>query len=368
MHWNWQKKDWPNFVFETVSFQGSLDEFFHNAGQLLGVIKHISPTDELDLKFELLTDEALKTSEIEGEFFNRESVQSSIRRQFGLQEDIIRSSPAEFGISEMMVSLYRSIEEPLTHDIIFSWHRMLCNGRRDLKNIGSYRSGSEPMQVVSGPIGRPVVHFEAPPSESVRNEMDRFLSWFEATSPKGTTPLHPVLRAGIAHLYFVSIHPLEDGNGRIGRAIAEKALSDGLGRPSLIALSHTIEKYRKSYYEALAKNNQNLEVTGWLEYFVQIVLLAQKRSMSLVEFIVFKSKLFQKVEGRLNHRQAKLLNRMFKEGPEGFKGGLSLKNYVTITAASRATATRDLQDLVEMGVLYKTGELKGTRYHLLLQN
>jgi Fic family protein len=368
MSWNWQKKDWPDFVFEVTSLSDSLDDFFHNAGQLLGIMKHISPTDQLELKFELLTDEALKTSEIEGEFFNRESIQSSIRRQFGLQEDARRPSAAEYGISEMMGSLYRSIDEPLSHEVIFTWHRMLCNGRRDLKNIGSYRSGSEAMQVVSGPLGRPVVHFEAPPSELVRNEMDRFLDWFEATSPKGSVPIHPVIRAGIAHLYFVSIHPLEDGNGRIGRAIAEKALSEGLGRPSLIALSHTIEKYRKDYYEALARNNQSLKIKGWLEYFTEIVLLAQKRSMSLVEFIVIKSKLFQKVEGRLNPRQVKLLNRMFKEGPDGFKGGLSLKNYVTITSASRATATRDLQDLVEMGVLYKTGELKGTRYHLLLQN
>jgi Fic family protein len=364
MSWNWQKKGWPYFVFETNSIHNSLEEFFHNAGQLLGAIKHISDLDEEELKFELLTDEALKTSEIEGEFFNRESIQSSIRKQFGLQEDLRRPSAAEYGISEMMVSLYRSIEEPLSHEMIFKWHRMLCNGRRDLKDIGAYRSSSEPMQVVSGPLGRPVVHFEAPPSDAVKAEMDGFLNWFASTSSKGQPSLHPIIRAGIAHLYFVSIHPLEDGNGRIGRAIAEKALSEGLGRPSLIALSHTIEKYKKRYYEALAQNNQNLEITGWLEYFAETVLLAQKRSLALVDFIISKSKLFQRVQGKLNTRQVKLLNRMFKEGPEGFSGGLSVKNYISITSASRATATRDLQELVEMGALYKTGELKGTRYYL----
>lgn len=366
MKWNWQSQNWPNFSFETEKIQASLDDFFKFSGLLLGAYRHIPETDKNNLVFEIITDEAIKTSQIEGEYLNRESVQSSIRKQFGLQVDGRRSSAAEHGIAEMMVDLYKTFEEPLSNEMIFRWHIMLTNGRRDLIDIGSYRSSNEPMQVVSGHLGRPMVHFEAPPTAIVQKEMDRFLAWYHETSKTGKSPLHPVLRAGIAHLYFVSIHPLEDGNGRIGRAIAEKALSESLGYPSLIALSHTIEKYKKKHYDALAKNNQSLEITDWLEYFTETVNLAQQRSISLVEFIITKTKLYDSVRDSLNVRQEKLLTRMFLEGPDGFQGGLSVKNYISITSTSRATATRDLQDLVEKGALYKTGELKGTRYYLKL--
>jgi Fic family protein len=368
MRWNWQSQNWPHFSFESEKIQAFLEDFFKFSGLLLGAYKHIEKSDKDNLVLEIITDEAIKTSQIEGEYLNRESVQSSIKMQFGLQVDGKRPSAAEHGIAEMMVDLYKTFEEPLSNEMIFRWHVMLTNGRRDLMDIGSYRSSNEPMQVVSGHLGRPVVHFEAPPSAIVQKEMDRFLDWYQATSKTGKMPLHPVVRAGLAHLYFVSIHPLEDGNGRIGRAIAKKALSEGLGYPSLISLSHTIEKYKKKYYDALAKNNQSTEITDWLAYFVETVNLAQKRSIALVEFIIDKTKLYERVKNSLNERQEKLLERMFREGPDGFQGGLNVKNYISITSTSRATATRDLQDLVEKGALYKTGELKGTRYYLKLGN
>ena len=220
MRWNWQSQNWPEFSFETDKIQTSLDDFFKFSGLLLGAYRHISETDKNNMVFEIITDEAIKTSQIEGEYLNRESVQSSIRKQFGLRVDGRRSSAAEHGIAEMMVDLYKTFEEPLSSEMIFRWHIMLTNGRRDLMDIGSYRRSNEPMQVVSGHLGRPVVHFEAPPSAIVQKEMDSFLDWYQVSSKSGKMPLHPVIRAGIAHLYFVSIHPLEDGNGRIGRAIA----------------------------------------------------------------------------------------------------------------------------------------------------
>ncbi len=366
MKWNWQSQNWPHFSFESEKIQAFLEDFFKFSGLLLGAYKYIEKSDKDNLVLEIITDEAIKTSQIEGEYLNRESVQSSIRKQFGLQVDGRRPSAAEHGIAEMMVDLYQTFEEPLSNEMIFRWHNMLTNGRRDLVDIGRYRSSNEPMQVISGHFGRPVVHFEAPPSAILQKEMDRFLEWYQETSKTGKSPLHPVLRAGIAHLYFVSIHPLEDGNGRIGRVIAEKVLSESLGYPSLIALSHTIEKYKKKYYDALAKNNQSTEITDWLAYFAETVNLAQLRSISLVEFIIAKTKLYHRLNNSLNERQQKLLERMFREGPDGFQGGLSVKNYISITSTSRATATRDLQDMVEKGALYKIGELKGTRYYLKL--
>jgi len=194
--------------------------------------------------------------------------------------------------------------------------------------------------------------------------MDAFMAWFAKTAPGGEEPLTPLTRAGIAHLYVVCIHPFEDGNGRIGRAIAEKSLSECLGEPTLIALSQTIEKNRKAYYDALENNNKENEITDWLVYFARTVLDAQDYSLDMIDFLIKKTKLFDRAKDKLNERQKKVVERMFREGMNGFKGGLSAENYISITGTSRATATRDLQSLVEKSVLLKTGELKSTRYHL----
>lgn len=367
MRWNWESKNWPNFEYDLAELDGLEEEFLKKSGHLLGAYTHVAQGDKEDLIVDIISEEALKTSLIEGEYLNRESIQSSIKKQFGLQTELRKISPAEYGIAEMMVDLYQRFDTPLSHEMIFTWHKMLCNGRRDLLDIGRYRSSTEPMQVVSGAIGKTKVHFEAPPSAVISKEMDRFVEWFEVTRTPGPNRLKPLQRAGIAHLYFVCIHPLEDGNGRIGRAIAEKALAEGLGHPSLIALSYTIEKHKKDYYAALERNNRHLEITDWLQYFSKTIIEAQQNSIKIVGFVVQKAKLFDKLKGLLNERQEKLLNRMFREGIEGFKGGLSVKNYIAITSASRATATRDLQDLVAMGALLRSGELKGTRYFLNLE-
>jgi Fic family protein len=217
---------------------------------------------------------------------------------------------------------------------------------------------------VSGPIATPKVHFEAPPSDKIPTEMNRFLTWFNHTAPDGQQPLPTLTRAGIAHLYFESIHPFEDGNGRIGRALSEKALSQSLGRPTLIALSQTICRNRKAYYTALEDNSKDLNITDWLLYFTRTVLEAQQYTQRLIDFLIAKTRLYDRLRGKINERQDKALARMFREGLDGFKGGLSAENYLKITNTSRATATRDLQSLVELGALRKTGELKHTRYWL----
>ncbi|MDQ6968642.1 MAG: Fic family protein, partial [Mariprofundaceae bacterium] len=188
--------------------------------------------------------------------------------------------------------------------------------------------------------------------------------WFNRTSPDGKHPLPALIRAGMAHFHFVSIHPFEDGNGRIARALSEKILAQSLKQPTLIALSHVIEKQKKDYYGQLNKHNHTLDITSWLNYFSDTVLGSIQYSQSLVDFLISKAKLYDQVRGQLNPRQEKALARMFKEGLDGFKGGLSAENYIKITQASRATATRDLQKLVELGALTKTGTLKSTRYGL----
>lgn len=356
--WNWQRNDWPNFSYDSAVLEEFEAKFLEKAGENLGAFKHVSEEEKTQLRIDWISEEALKTSEIEGEFLNRQSIQSSICNQFGLKTDNHRIPPAEQGIAEMMVDLYENFNEALDHDTLWSWHKMLINTRRDIQAIGSYRTHKEPMQVVSGALHAPKVHFEAPPSKIVGRQMDAFIEWFTTSS------LPALTRAGIAHLYFVCIHPFEDGNGRIGRAISEKSLAQSLGRPTLIMLSYTIEQGRKNYYQNLEQSNKHNEITQWLVYFAEMVLEAQDNTRKRIEFVIGKKKLYDRLQTLLNPRQEKLLARMFRENIEGFKGGLSVKNYINITKAPRTTATRDLQDLVEKGALVKTGQLRYTRYYL----
>ncbi len=368
MVWNWQQPDWPHFSYEATALGGYDNRLLLGAGLLFGAFKHLDEDEKSQLTIELISNEALKTSEIEGEYLNRDSLQSSIRRQFGLVTDNRKIPPAEHGIAQMMVDLYQAFQSPLSHTNFYDWHAMLTNGRRDLNDIGRYRTHQEPMQIVSGPIHSPRIHFEAPPSEQVMLEIDRFVDWFNTTAPNGKSPLPALVRAGIAHLYFESIHPFEDGNGRIGRAIAEKALAQGLGQPTLIAIAHMIEKNKKAYYAALEQANKSNEITQWLVYFADTVLSAQSYTQFRLEFLINKAKLYDRLRGQLNARQEKALARMFREGPEGFKGGLIAEKYLRITGTTRPTATRDLQDLVMKGALTRTGERKHTRYFLNLEN
>ena len=364
MRWNWQRAGWPEFTFDSAALEPLERQFLRSSGELLGVFRHVGPDDQDSLKIELIGDEAVKTSEIEGEILNRDSVQSSLRHQFGLGPDARRASPAERGIAEMMVNLYKSFAEPLTNETLFAWHTMLMRGERRMQSVGKYRTHSEPMQVVSGPVHDPKVHFEAPPSSKMKAEMSALVRWFNRSAPAGEEPLPALTRAGLGHLYFVSIHPFEDGNGRIGRALAEKSLAQNLGQPTLIALAYTIERARKAYYDALERSNKDLEITDWLVYFGNTVLEAQRNTIKRIEFYVDKAKLYETLRGKLNTRQEKVLARMFREGITGFTGGLSAENYISIAKTSRATATRDLQDLVALGALTRTGELRHTRYHL----
>jgi Fic family protein len=264
------------------------------------------------------------------------------------------------------VDLYRTAAAPLDASKLCAWHAMLMLGRTDLREVGRYRTHPDPMQVVSGKMYDPIVHFEAPPSPRVPHEMDSFLEWFNRTAPSGSDPLPALTRAGIAHIYFESIHPFEDGNGRIGRAISEKALSQGLGGPALTALAATILLRRRAYYDALERSNKHIEITAWLAWFAGIALEAQQRTQARIAFVVDKSRLLDRVRSELNERQLKVLLRVLREGPEGFEGGLSAGNYVSIAKTSPATATRDLAHLVDLGALIRSGERRHTRYQLAI--
>ena len=366
MRWNWQQADWPAFHWEEKVFAKAEAAFLRGSGVLIGSAKHLDEDVRQQLLVDAMSAEALNTSEIEGEILNRASVQSSIQRQLGLLSDRLKVQPAEQGISELMVDLYRGVDGALTEDQLFAWHRMVVSGRTDLRDVGRYRTMDEPMQVVSGASYAPKVHFEAPPSQRVRGEMGKFLEWFNTTAPGNTSALPALTRGGIAHLYFESIHPFEDGNGRIGRAIAEKALVQGFGQPVIVALARSILGHHSDYYQALEDATKTNEVTNWLRWFSAIALEAQYRTFAQIDFVIHKAKLLDHVKGRINARQEKVLLRMLREGPEGFEGGMSAKKYSTIAETAPATTTRDLAGLVEVGALVRSGELKHTRYTLNL--
>jgi Fic family protein len=363
-NWNWLHKKWPHFTYNKEVIEHLELDFSKNTGLVLGAIKHIEGVSKNDLLVEILSEEAIKTSEIEGEVLNRESVQSSIKRNLGFATDKKKIAPAEFGISEMMVDLYHNFNKPLSHNQLFEWHKMLTNGRRDLTDIGKYRTHEDPMQVVSGRLDKPTIHFEAPPSGIVSLEMENFITWFHKVHHPEYTQMMPLAKASITHLYFVCIHPFEDGNGRIARALVEKSIAISSKQPTLITLSHTIEAHKKMYYSALENNNTLLEVTDWVQYFSQTILEAQKNTLKRVDFIVEKTKFLDRHAHQLNERQHKVIFKIFEVGHKGFIGGLSAENYTKIAKTSASTATRDLKDLIDKEILIKTGTLKGTRYTL----
>lgn len=362
MKWNWRLPEWPEFTYDSAALRTVESRFLLDSGKLLGALVELAEEDTARIHVDLLSDEALETSRIEGELLNRDSLQSSVRRQFGLPADSRKVSPAEQGVAKVMVEVFRHFDEDLTAERLCHWQGLLMQGKSGLNDVGRFRTTAEPMQIVSGPIHDPKVHFEAVPSSRVPEEMRRFLTWFNGSRDK----LPALARAALSHAYFESIHPFEDGNGRIGRAIAELALSQASGKPALLALSRTISARKKAYYAELEKVNRTLEVSAWVTFFAETVLEAQRSAGALLHFILEKARFFERFRGKLKPRQEKALARIFAAGPDGFEGGLSASNYQSIVKASPATVTRDLAELVEFGALTRTGEKKHTRYWLKL--
>lgn len=360
MTWNWQQAAWPNFRYNPDLVLSFEKKFLLEAGSSCAYLKNIGVEAYNQFAIEILSEEGLESSRIEGELLDRESLQSSIRRHFGLNSPQKRASVKEAGMAKLICSIYESFDQPLTHEMLGKWHAQIFEGSSGLEDLGKYRSHPEPMQIVSNRYDSPKVYFEAPPSSKVPSEMETFVEWFNSSREAGSV----LGRAAIAHVYFECIHPFEDGNGRIGRALVEKILSQGVGKPILIAVSKVLESRKKEYYAALERCNRTLEVDHWVSFFCQAILQAQEESTKLLQFLMDKAKILNTFKEELNERQEKVLLRIFAEGPAGFKGGLSAENYISITKTSRATATRDLAELVQKGILVKKGDLRYTRYYL----
>ena len=367
--YNWQQSDWTKFKYDLSGLQKPLLTIAEKMGFIRGKLVHLNEDLQTEAMVNLMVEEAVNTSEIEGEYISRMDIRSSIKNMLGLNPKIIpvHDKRAQ-GIAELMLDVRKTFKEPLTKAKLFHWHVLLMSGSSHTHlQIGKWRKGEEPMQIVSGQYGKWIIHFEAPPSKNIPEEMKKFIRWFNDTAPKKPKAIEfaPV-RAAIAHLYFESIHPFDDGNGRIGRAITEKILSQGFGYPIMLSLSSVIESNKKAYYAALKEGSKTNDMTDWIYYFVNLVLGAQIEIEKQINFIFKKTNFFDQFKDSLNERQLKVIKRMTQTGIKGFEGGMSAKKYMSITGVSKATATRDLQDLVLIKALKQIGSGRSVRYELNL--
>ena len=365
MSYNWQQSDWTEFKYDFKQLEEYLYLFSEKMGISKGSLNALPKKHQTQTIIDILVSEAIKTSEIEGEFLSRKDVMSSIQNNLGLgsNNESIRDINAR-GMANLVTEIRNSYQEPINENIIFDWHKMVFPSRTSIA-VGSWRTHNEPMQVVSGRHGKEIIHFEAPPSTRVKKEMKSFIQWFNNTAPNGTEEIKfGPIRSAIAHLYFESIHPFEDGNGRVGRAIAEKALLQSVDHPLLLSLSVAIESDRNTYYQALKIAQRSNNITDWLVYFIKTILKALDHSIELIDFTLQKAKLFNHYNLQLNERQTKVLKRMLDEGPKGFEGGMTAKKYMGITKTSKATATRDIQKLNEMGIFKSIGGGRSTAYNI----
>lgn len=348
--YNWQQKDWPLFRYLLDEVEDLLLLFSEKVGRVSGILEGLPEATKQEAIVDIILAEAIKTSEIEGEYPNRKDVLSSIRKNLGWYDspEFIKDKSA-IGLGELMIDVRNTFKESLTEETLFGWHRMLLGENKGVLT-GAWRTHEDPMQVISGAMGKQRVHFEAPPSSLVAKEMKRFIDWFNETGPGGKKEIRKApVRSAIAHLYFESIHPFEDGNGRIGRAIAEKALSQTIGRPVMLSLSRTIEANKSDYYNSLEQAQRSNEITPWMKYFVGIALSAQSEAELNIDHTLKKVRFFDRYRDLLNERQLTVIKRMFEEGPKGFQGGMNARKYIGIAKTSKATATRDMQHLVEIG-------------------
>lgn len=360
----WQAPDWPHWRYDLVALAGLLADVSRAQGVLLGRLADVGMALRDRASLAALTEDAVKTSEIEGERLNVESVRSSIARRLGV--DIGAMAPVDRhveGVVEMVLDATGHCDAPLTRERLFGWHAALFpTGYSGLSRIevGGWRDDAGgPMQVVSGPVGRRRVHFEALPADRLEVEMNRFLEWVNAASKEP-----PLVKAGLAHLWFVTVHPFDDGNGRIARAVGDLLLARADGSPQrFYSLSAQIQRERSRYYEILERTQKGtLDVTAWLEWLLNALLRAVDQAQLTLDAVLAKARFWQRYAGTpMNGRQMKLINRLL----DGFEGKLTSSKWASIAKCSQDTALRDINELLALGVLRKlTRGGRSTSYEL----
>jgi len=358
MRYVWQHSHWPNFTWQSDRLLNAVSKARFSQGKLLSRVSSLGMHLSREAQAEILIEETVKTAAIEGQTLDRDSVRSSVARRLGLPAAGLQTAGRHVdGLVDVLLDATLHYHKPLTAKRIKAWQAALFpTGYSGLRRIrtGKWR-GPDPMQVVSGPIGRERIHFEAPPSDRVNLEVRKFISWWE----KGSITMDGLLRAGIAHFRFITIHPFEDGNGRIARALTDMALAqDEKLTIRFYSLSSRIMLERDDYYNVLEHCQKgNEEITLWLKWFMGCFQRAVEDSQILISKVLTKAEFWQRhAQVTLSERQRKVINRLLDAGPGGFEGGLTTRKYVSMAKVSRATAFREISDLVEKRFLLQNKE------------
>ena len=373
MVYAWQLPDWPRFHVDIPTVAGTISRYkalCFDASKEYGLLGKRLQKDTL---LEWLVSEAISTSAIEGENLNRKDVHSSILNHLGMHDPPRRvGDPRAEGVAALVLDVRENAGEPLTAEMLCRWQSMVVQPQTYLGKplvIGAFRHSSRPMQIVSGPVGYEKIHYEAPGGVEVSREINAFLRWYNETTPSVNSDqdIPGLIRAAVAHAWLELIHPFDDGNGRVGRAVTDHALYQDIRSVPLFSLSATIEKNRDRYYEKLATVNRSLDFTEWVAWFTEIACEAQIEAQNILALALEKTRFWDEFgEAGFNERQIKTINRMFQAGPARSEGGMTARKYINLTGASRATATRDLRDLFDKGALKVEGRGRSVSYVLAL--
>lgn len=347
--WVWERRDWPNFKWDEDAVRAAAAGIASTNAAIAKGIDDMPEDARTEAMIDLLVSEAVKTSEIEGEFYSRKDIRSSIlkharRDPRPVEPDNERAA----GVARMMVEAQKHFNGSLTKELLWEWQSMIVDKDEDGVPVEKGRWRTSGMHIVNDSGRKKEVVYEAPESGKVPMEMEYFIRWFN----DGRGKMDSFIRAGIAHVHFECIHPFADGNGRVGRAIADMALSQGMGRRAPLSLSEAIRERNPSYYGILKKiGSGDLEITEWLTWFAGTVRLAQKRAMETTRWVLHKTQLWDKHSHKFNERQRKVISELYDEGVEGFAGGVRVQEYAKIAECGMDEARRDLMDLNAMGML-----------------
>lgn len=364
----YESKDWPKFHWNTNAIAAPLASVRHRQGRLIGHMEALGLKFRQEAILQTLTADVLKSSEIEGERLDAEQVRSSIARRLGIDIGALKAADRHVeGFVEMILDATRRYDKALAESRLFDWHAALFpTGRSGMTKIrvGAWRNDSSgPMQVVSGPVDKERVHFEAPKARRVPREIKAFLKWFE-----GGEPMDPVLKAGLAHLWFVTIHPFDDGNGRLARAMADMALARSENSPQrFYSMSAQIRRERRAYYDILERTQRGtMDITPWMEWFLGCLGRAIDGAQETLSTILAKARFWERIKDvNLNDRQRLVINRLL----DGFEGKLTTSKYATLAKCSQDTAHRDILELIDGGLMVQNPEGgRSTSYSLAVSH
>jgi len=364
MKYIWEHKNWTDFSWSSDELLSSLGQVRQAQGKILARVKAFGSPLMSQAQAEILTEETVQTSAIEGELLKRESVRSSVIRHLGLEEAGLSAPDRHIdGLVEILLDATQNYALPLNAKRLYSWHGALFpTGYSGLHKIRIAKWRNHPMQVVSGSVGKERVYYEAPPADRMDREMKNFFNWWNKSKGK----VEGIVRAGIAHFWFVTIHPFDDGNGRIARALTDMALAqDENLKMRFYSLSSQIMEERSFYYDVLEKSSKGKsDLTAWLTWFMDCSYRAMQKSETIIGNVLAKAEFWQHhSQTEMNERQRKVVNRLLDAGQGQFEGGLTTRKYASMAKTSRATAFREISDLVEKKVLVQAPQSKGRNVH-----